>query len=150
MNRLQLLTRAIIAKPLSVNTLVAVRYPPSFGRLLTINGIRSYSSGHEDESFEAFTERYVKLFEGVDDLFELQRNLNNCFAYDLVPAPSVIEAALKAARRVNDFPTAVRIFEGLKEKVENKNQYNQYLEELKPVRDELGVLTKEELGLEWK
>jgi len=41
-----------------------------------------------------------------------QRNLNNAFAYDLVPAPSVIIAALKAARRVNDFATAVRVFEG--------------------------------------
>jgi len=42
----------------------------------------------------------------------VQRNLNNAFAYDLVPSPSVLVAALKAARRVNDFPTAVRIFEG--------------------------------------
>ena len=42
-----------------------------------------------------------------------QRNLNNAFAYDLVPSPSVLTAALKAARRVNDFPTAVRIFEGM-------------------------------------
>ena len=42
-----------------------------------------------------------------------QRNLNNAFAYDLVPSPSVITAALKAARRVNDYPTAVRIFEGM-------------------------------------
>ena len=42
----------------------------------------------------------------------MQRNLNNAFAYDLVPSPSVITAALRAARRVNDFPTAVRIFEG--------------------------------------
>lgn len=41
-----------------------------------------------------------------------QRNLNNAFAYDLVPSPSVVAAALKAARRVNDFATAVRIFEG--------------------------------------
>lgn len=41
-----------------------------------------------------------------------QRNLNNAFAYDLVPAPSVIVAALNAARRVNDFATAVRVFEG--------------------------------------
>ncbi|KAL8954309.1 MAG: hypothetical protein Q9183_007206, partial [Haloplaca sp. 2 TL-2023] len=40
-----------------------------------------------------------------------QRNLNNAFAYDLVPSPSVITAALRAARRVNDYPTAVRIFE---------------------------------------
>jgi len=41
-----------------------------------------------------------------------QRNLNNCFAYDLVPSPTVITAALRAARRVNDFPSAVRVFEG--------------------------------------
>ena len=41
-----------------------------------------------------------------------QRNLNNAFAYDLVPAPSVVAAALNAARRVNDFATAVRVFEG--------------------------------------
>lgn len=58
------------------------------------------------------TDRYEKEFENVQDVFELQRNLNNAFAYDLVPSPSVITAALKAARRVNDFPTAVRIFEG--------------------------------------
>lgn len=44
--------------------------------------------------------------------YAAQRNLNNAFAYDLVPSPGVIAAALKAARRVNDFPTAVRIFEG--------------------------------------
>lgn len=41
-----------------------------------------------------------------------QRNLNNCFAYDLVPSPSVLTAAVRAARRVNDFPSAVRVFEG--------------------------------------
>ena len=45
-------------------------------------------------------------------LTAVQRNLNNCFAYDLVPSPSVITAALRAARRVNDFPSAVRVFEG--------------------------------------
>lgn len=48
----------------------------------------------------------------MQDVFELQRNLNNAFAYDLVPSPSVLIAALKAARRVNDYPTAVRVFEG--------------------------------------
>ncbi|KAI9818238.1 MAG: Cytochrome c oxidase subunit 6 [Thelocarpon impressellum] len=101
-------------------------------------------SDHE-ESFEEFTARYEKEFEGVQDVFELQRNLNNAFAYDLVPSPSVIIAALKAARRVNDFPTAVRIFEGIKAKVENKGQYDEYLRDLKDVRDEMGVLLKEEM-----
>lgn len=32
----------------------------------------------------------------------------------------------------------MRVFEGIKEKVENKQQYEAYLAELKPVREELG------------
>ncbi|KAF4953166.1 hypothetical protein FSARC_12460 [Fusarium sarcochroum] len=107
-------------------------------------------SEHAEETFEEFSARFEKEFDGVQDIFELQRNLNNAFAYDLVPAPSVIAAALKAARRVNDFGTAVRIFEGIKTKVENKGQYEQYLEELKPLREELGVPLKEELYPEEK
>ncbi|ORX90164.1 COX5A-domain-containing protein [Basidiobolus meristosporus CBS 931.73] len=109
-------------------------------------GARFYSA-HEEESFETLTDRYVKFFEGVDDVFELQRGLNNCFAYDMVPSPLVIESALKAARRVDDLATAVRVFEGLKQKVENEGQYKQYLEELKGIREELGVPTREELGI---
>ena len=74
-------------------------------------------------------------------------------------------AALRAARRVNDFPTAVRIFEGkhslselnflrfhplkvakgIKAKVENKGQYDEYLRDLAPLREELGVDLKEDL-----
>jgi cytochrome c oxidase subunit 5a len=34
---------------------------------------------------------------------------------------------------------------GIKAKVENKGQYDQYLEELKPLREELGVSLKEDL-----
>lgn len=92
-------------------------------------------------------DRYEKFFSGVEDLFELQRGLNNCFAYDLVPSPGVIEQALRASRRVNDFATSVRIFEGIKQKVENKGQYAQYLEELKPLREELGITLKEDIGI---
>ncbi|KAK5941130.1 Cytochrome c oxidase subunit 6 [Knufia obscura] len=103
------------------------------------------SSEHGEETFEEFSQRYESEFDKVQDVFELQRNLNNAFAYDLVPSPGVITAALKAARRVNDFPTAVRIFEGIKAKVENVHQYQEYLEELKPVREELGIHLKEEL-----
>ena len=88
--------------------------------------------------------------------------MNNAFAYDLVPSPSVITAALRAARRVNDFPTAVRVFEGalptsicffrahlwntgIKAKVENKGQYDEYLRDLEPLREELGIDLKEDL-----
>ncbi|KAK6430234.1 Cytochrome c oxidase subunit 6 [Oleoguttula sp. CCFEE 5521] len=100
---------------------------------------------HHEESFEEFTARYEKEFESVQDVFELQRNLNNAFAYDLVPSPSVIIAALRAARRVNDYPTAVRVFEGIKAKVENKGQYDEYLRELEGIRSELGVNLKESM-----
>ncbi|KAL1959401.1 hypothetical protein VTO42DRAFT_2204 [Malbranchea cinnamomea] len=104
------------------------------------------SSGpHEEETFEEFSARYEKEFDNVQDVFELQRNLNNCFAYDLVPSVGVINAALRAARRVNDFPTAVRIFEGIKAKVENPGQYQLYLEELKGLREELGITLQEEM-----
>lgn len=86
----------------------------------------------------------------MQDVFELQRNLNNSFAYDLVPSTSVIVAALKAARRVNDYPTAVRIFEGIKAKVENRGQYEAYLEELEPLRKEMGIELREHLYPELK
>lgn len=52
------------------------------------------------------------IWQEGSQLTDAQRNLNNCFAYDLVPSPSVLTAALRAARRVNDFPSAVRVFEG--------------------------------------
>jgi cytochrome c oxidase subunit 5a len=103
---------------------------------------RYASSAHGQETFEQFTERYVSFFGAAQDLFEVQRGLNNCFSHDLVPAPAVVEAALRAARRVNDYATAVRVFEGVKEKVENNKQYQLYLDELKPVREELGKQTR--------
>lgn len=114
-------------------------------RLTSFAQIRKYSSEHDDETFEEFTTRYEKEFDEAYDLFEVQRVLNNCFSYDLVPAPAVIEKALRAARRVNDLPTAIRVFEALKYKVENEGQYNAYLDELKDIRKELGIPLKEEL-----
>jgi cytochrome c oxidase subunit 5a len=83
-------------------------------------------------------QRATSTFSERLDLFEVQRGLNNCFSHDLVPSPAVVEAALRAARRVNDYATAVRLLEGIKEKVENKQQYQAYLDELKDVREELG------------
>jgi hypothetical protein len=37
------------------------------------------------------------------------------------------------------------IFPGIKHKVENKHQYEEYLEDLKGVREELGINLKEDL-----
>jgi cytochrome c oxidase subunit 5a len=120
-----------LARPLLRARPLAARVAPAF--------TRASSSDHAQETFESFTNRYVTFFQEAQDLFEVQRGLNNCFAHDLVPAPSVVEAAVQAARRVNDYATAVRVFEGVKEKVENKQQYQAYLDELKGLREELGM-----------
>ncbi|KAL4977156.1 cytochrome c oxidase subunit VA-domain-containing protein [Aspergillus desertorum] len=115
------------------------------GRPAFSTSMKLRSGQHDDETYEQFSARFEKEFDGVQDVFELQRNLNNCFAYDLVPSVEVLTAALRAARRVNDFPTAVRVFEGIKAKVENQEQYKQYLEALEGLRQELGVPLREEL-----
>ncbi|WVQ69946.1 uncharacterized protein L199_008170 [Kwoniella botswanensis] len=129
-----------------------LRAKPAFvapsSRPVAFGAVRFASGGahsHETESYESFNSRYQTFFSSVGDLFELQRGLNNCFAYDLVPSTEVIDAALRASRKVNDYATAVRILEGVKEKVENKGQYQAYLDELKPTIEELGITTSEQL-----
>ncbi|XBW35727.1 hypothetical protein QEN19_001297 [Hanseniaspora menglaensis] len=136
---LRIPTARLAIRPTAAPAFKKIAFPASF-----IKPVRNYSS-HDEETFEEFTTRYEKEFEEAYDVFEVQRVLNNCFSYDLVPAPAVIEKALLAARRVNDFPTAIRIFEALKHKVENPEQYQAYLVELEELRKELGVPLKEDL-----
>jgi len=124
-------------------------------RLISLRCItRSYSSGaavglRDYGNVPEFTERWTRFFqEEAYDQFELLRGLNNCFSYDIVPPVPVIEAALRATRRLNDFATAVRVFGGLREKTENKLQYDTYMEHLAEIKAELGIPTPEELGRE--
>ena len=125
----RLLATVLRARPTPI--LPTRRFSPALARWA--------SSAHGEETFDGFNQRYQTFFENVEDVFELQRGLNNCFAHDLVPGPTVIEAAVRAARRVNDYATAVRVFEAIREKVENKQQYQAYLDELKGLREELGM-----------
>ena len=111
------------------------------------SAFRLYSSSGEDVSGgPAFQQKWISFFNTAYDGFELRRGLNNVFGYDCVPPAPVIEAILKACRRLDDFSTAVRLFGGLRGKTENDQQYDQYLAYLRPLMDELGVVTPEELG----
>lgn len=40
--------------------------------------------------------------------------MNTLIGYDLVPEPKILEAALKACRRLNDLGSAIRILEAVK------------------------------------
>ncbi|KAK9476545.1 Cox6p: cytochrome c oxidase [Lipomyces japonicus] len=107
--------------------------------------LRKYSSAHDEETFEEFNARFEKEFDGAYDSFEVQRILTNAFSYDHVPSPAVIIKALEAARRVNDFATAVRVLEAVKLKVPKPEYYTAYLEEVDAFRKNLGVPLAEEL-----
>ncbi|EDO16369.1 hypothetical protein Kpol_1051p18 [Vanderwaltozyma polyspora DSM 70294] len=146
-----MLSRTLFRLPVASRSFITVAKPTfalrqqNWSKFSNVQQLRKYSSEHDEETFEEFTVRFEKEFDEAYDLFEVQRVLNNCFSYDLVPAPAVIEKAVRAARRVNDLPTAIRVFEALKYKVENEDQYKAYLDELKDVREELGVPLKEVL-----
>lgn len=47
-------------------------------------------------------------------LFFNLTGMNTLVGYDLVPEPKIIDAALRACRRLNDFASAVRILEVVK------------------------------------
>uniref|UniRef100_A0A452TDT2 Cytochrome c oxidase subunit 5A, mitochondrial n=1 Tax=Ursus maritimus TaxID=29073 RepID=A0A452TDT2_URSMA len=111
--------------------------------------VRCYSHGsHEtDEEFDA---RWVTYFNKPDiDAWELRKGMNTLVGYDLVPEPKIIDAALRACRRLNDFASAVRILEVVKDKAgPHKEIYPYVIQELRPTLNELGISTPEELGLD--
>lgn len=81
-----------------------------------------------------------------NDRYELDRGLNIIFTSDWVPDVRVLEDALKACRRLSDFPVAVRIVEYLEKCAYNSELYREYMVKLKPLLDELGVPERSELG----
>jgi cytochrome c oxidase subunit 5a len=125
------------------------RFPRS--RFIPMSLKRSYSAvlgtpSPSESDIPAFQSHWITHFNTCEDTFELQRGLNNCFGYDMVPPPLVLEAALKASRRLNDFATACRVFGGLKLKTADDTQFNEYVTWLRPLMNELGICTLEELG----
>ncbi len=100
----------------------------------------------ESKDYDAFVKHWNEHFKTVEDEFELERGLNHIFHADWVPAVEVIEEALKASRRLNAFATAVRTLEALEDKAYKKEQYQQYIRELKPLLTELGIPERKELG----
>ncbi|KAK7807914.1 hypothetical protein U0070_023946 [Myodes glareolus] len=106
-----------------------------------------HGSHETDEEFDA---RWVTYFNKPDiDAWELRKGMNTLVGYDLVPEPKIIDGALRACRRLNDFASAVRILEVVKDKAgPHKEIYPYVIQELRPTLNELGISTPEELGLD--
>lgn len=121
----------------------------SFGvsRLAAIGAVRN--SSHSTETDAEFDARYEAYFNRPDiDGWECRKAMNDILGADLVPEPKIINAALKACRRVNDYALAIRWLEGVKDKCGDKvNEIYPYLlQEIRPTLKELGIETPEELG----
>ncbi|XP_068131791.1 cytochrome c oxidase subunit 5A, mitochondrial [Hyperolius riggenbachi] len=110
---------------------------------------RCYSHA-KHESDEEFDARWVTYFNKPDiDDWELRKGINTLIGYDLVPEPKIVDAALRACRRLNDFASTIRILEAVKDKAgPHKEIYPYVIQELRPTLDELGIPTPEELGLD--
>ncbi|XP_058502515.1 cytochrome c oxidase subunit 5A, mitochondrial [Solea solea] len=110
---------------------------------------RWYSHGKQ-ETDEEFDARWVTYFNKQDiDAWELRKGMNTLIGYDLVPEPKIIEAVLRACRRLDDFASAVRVLEAVKDKAgPHKDIYPYLIQELQPVLKELGISTPEELGID--
>jgi len=104
-----------------------------------------HGSTETDEEFDA---RYVAYFSRKDiDGWEIRKGINDLQGMDLVPEPKICVEILRACRRVNDFALAVRFLEAIKAKSgSNQHIYKYIIQEIKPVLDELGVPTLEEIG----
>lgn len=101
--------------------------------------------------------------------------MNTLIGYDLVPEPKILDAALRACRRLNDLASAIRILEAVKvsdatvisrtlpaftcffkschscpqdKAGPHKEIYPYVIQELRPTLDELGISTPEELGID--
>uniref|UniRef100_A0A3Q1EU89 Cytochrome c oxidase subunit 5A, mitochondrial n=1 Tax=Acanthochromis polyacanthus TaxID=80966 RepID=A0A3Q1EU89_9TELE len=110
---------------------------------------RCYSHGKQ-ETDEEFDARWVTYFNKPDiDAWELRKGMNTLIGYDLVPEPKILEAALRACRRLNDLASAIRILEAVKDKAgPHKDIYPYLIQELRPTLNELGISTPEELGID--
>ncbi|CAG2055040.1 unnamed protein product [Timema podura] len=108
-----------------------------------------FMSHQSTETDEEFDNRYINYFNRKDiDAWEIRKAMNDLAGMDLVPEPKIIDAALRACRRLNDFALAVRFLEAVKDKCGNRVReiYPYILQEIQPTLRELGVNTPEELG----
>ncbi|KAE9417851.1 hypothetical protein Angca_006048, partial [Angiostrongylus cantonensis] len=124
----------------------------SVGRgISTSNCLSSKDDIMEKWPAERFDKHFIDYFNRPEiDGWEVRKALTELHDYDVIPDPKVVEAALRACRRVNDFALCVRFLEALKIKCGTKKNratiYPYIINEIKPVLSELGISTPEDLG----
>lgn len=138
--------RSVVCRISSVGRSFAIQ---NVGRTSVVcTRVMSHQATETDDEFDS---RYEAYFNRKDiDGWEIRKAMNDLAGMDLVPEPKIINAALRACRRVSDFALAVRFLEAVKSKCGTrvKEIYPYILQEIRPTLDELGISTPEELGYE--
>merc|ERR1711963_982976 len=135
------------ATSLKAQTIMAARVAPTIitpARVIPGLSSKTFSSVapqlQQDQEFDA---RYVEYFNR-----EVRKGMADLCAMDLVPEPTIVAAALRACRRVNDFSLTTRILEVVRIKCGNREAeiWPYMMQELAPVMKELGIPSPAELG----
>lgn len=93
--------------------------------------------------------RFECIFNRQDlDGWDLRQAMNDIFALDAVPDPKVVNAALGACRRNNDYSLAVRFLEGCIDRMgsDKEKMYPYFVQEISSTLRELGCDLPEDLG----
>ncbi|PIO69994.1 cytochrome c oxidase subunit Va [Teladorsagia circumcincta] len=119
--------------------------------LSTTNALSAKDNVMEKWPAERFDKHFIDYLSRPEiDGWEVRKALTELHDYDVIPDPKVVEAALRACRRVNDLALCVRFLEAIKIKCGSKKNrevvYGYIINEVKPVLTELGIPTPEELG----
>ncbi|ETE58040.1 Cytochrome c oxidase subunit 5A, mitochondrial, partial [Ophiophagus hannah] len=138
---------SVVASPLSVSHFVFCSFPFLFQKPALPLRCYAHKAEITDEELDA---RWVMFFNKPDiDDWELRKGINTLVDADMVPEPKIIDAALRACRRLNDFATTIRILEMVKYKSGRyRDIYPYVIQELRPTLNELGISTPEELEMD--
>merc|ERR1712154_494420 len=116
--------------------------------ILRGTGARTMSHGPVESDAE-FDARYEAYFNRPDiDGWEYRKAMGELAGMDLVPEPAIVNAALRACRRINDYGLAIRTLEVIRVKCNpNPTELWPYMmQEIQPTLDELGISSLEEMG----
>ncbi|XP_053969535.1 cytochrome c oxidase subunit 5A, mitochondrial-like [Anastrepha ludens] len=118
-------------------------------RLISLGSTRKCMHMHEEEPEHVFIKRFEDFFNRCEiDGWDLRQGMNDILGYDVVPGPKIIEAGLRACRRLNDIALAIRWIEACKDRCGDKVDqiYPYLLSNIRPTLNELGIPTPEELN----
>lgn len=141
------IVRNVAKKYRPISVLSTVTAKPAGTQIQQFRAI-SYLAYH-NENPEDMVNRYECYFCREDiDGWDVRQAMNDLVAYDSVPEPRIIIAALYACRRLNDYALSVRFLESVKDKCGNnvKEIWPYIVQEIAPTLSELGMNLPEELG----